>query len=323
MSDVASEGMKAAVFINDGAGSAGAVPDNLEQILRDADISAQIFLVGQNELVSAVDSALRQPFDAVIGAGGDGTLSTLASRLADTGIPLGVLPFGTHNHFAKDLGVPLDLLEAINCITERDPHRVDIGEVNGHAFINNSSIGTYPEIVEERENKRARLGIPKWVGNLIALLKILRRWPMLYVKLELNGRSFSRVTPFVFVGNNEYAFNPRKDRFRERLHAGELCVFMIRARSIWSLVRLFWLSLRNRLNEAQDFESHFTRELTIHSHRSRLRVSRDGEICRLPTPLRYRIRPGALLVFSPSGRARQSEPLHDSHRAHIGPALRH
>ena len=297
--------------------------EGLEQLFRDANVSPEINILAESELDAAVDRALRQPFDGVIAAGGDGTLSTVASKLAGTGIPLGVLPLGTRNHFARDLGIPLDLREAVSCIGRGAAGPVDMGEVNGHLFINNSSIGAYPEIVREREDRRARLGIPKWLGNIIGLMKVLRRWPLMPVRLELDGRSFMRITPFVFIGNNEYKFSPGKERMRERLHAGELCVFTIRARNFWSLVRLFWLALLNRLDEAADFEAEFGRELTIYAHRKHLRVSRDGELCRLQSPLRYRVRPGELLVFQPGAPAASDAELPDeSHRAHFGPALR-
>ncbi len=313
--------MKVAVFVNASAGSAGGVTgENLKHLFHDAKISAEIFSVGENELEAALDHALKQPFDAFIGAGGDGTLSTIASKLAGTGIPLGILPLGTRNHFAKDLGIPLDLREAVVCFANCAPHPVDLGEVNGLLFINNSSIGAYPEIIEEREGQREQRRIPKWLGNVIGLVKVLRHWPLMHVRLDLDTRSFWRTTPFVFVGNNEYKFSPGKERMRGRLDAGELCVFTIRARNFWSLVRLLCLSFRNRLDQARDFESHFGPELTIHSHRKHLRVSRDGELCRLQSPLRYRVRAGELLVFRPGAQA--AELPDESHRAHLGPALR-
>ena len=316
--------MRVAVFLNVGAGSANLVsPEFLRELFLEAGVAAEVHSARQRDLEPTLSNMLRLRPDAVVAAGGDGTLSTIAARLAGTGIPMGVLPLGTRNHFAKDLAIPLDLREAVHCISQRQAHAIDVGEVNGRLFINNSSIGAYPQIVVERETRRARMGIPKWLGNVIGLVKVLRHWPMLYARLELDGRSFTRITPFVFVGNNEYTFNPRNERHRERLHAGELCVFMIHARNLWDLLRLFWLSLRNRLNEARDFESHFGRELTVYPHRRHVRVSIDGEVCRVETPLRYRLRPGALLVFSPGGReVRAAEPGDEGDRAHFRPALR-
>ncbi|HTD86296.1 MAG TPA: diacylglycerol kinase family protein, partial [Candidatus Binatia bacterium] len=151
--------MKVAVLVNASAGSARSLsPGELERLFRDANISADIVTVRENDFEKVLQQALRQPPDAIIGGGGDGTLSTIAAKLAGTGIPLGVLPLGTCNHFAKDLGIPMDLEEAVNCIGRCSAEPVDMGEVNGHLFINNSSIGAYPEIVREREDQRARLG---------------------------------------------------------------------------------------------------------------------------------------------------------------------
>src|SRR5205085_3689399 len=94
--------------------------------------------------------------------GGDGTQSAIASRLAGTQLVHGVLPLGTLNHFAKDLGIPLQLDEAVRTLAEGRVLEVDVGEVNGRVFINNSSLGLYPEIVRERELQQMRLGKSKW-----------------------------------------------------------------------------------------------------------------------------------------------------------------
>jgi diacylglycerol kinase family enzyme len=312
--------MKAAVLINAAAGAASGrlEPAIVQRLFDEHGIAAELHWVRDKDLVAAVERALRSPLDAVIAGGGDGTLSTVAAKVAGTGIPLGVLPLGTLNHFAKDLDIPLELGEAVRCIAQRSPRLIDAGEVNGRLFINNSSIGAYPQLVEEREDQRERLGIPKWLGNVTALLKALRRWSLIHVKLELNGQSFTRTTPFVFVGNNEYIFNPRRERLRDRVHAGELCVYTIHPTTLWDIVRLLWLSLRDRLSEARDFEAHFTRELTIRSSRKQMRVACDGEVRRLQTPLHYQIRPRALRVFCPG----EKGPPDESHRAHFGPALR-
>jgi hypothetical protein len=97
--------------------------------------------------------AKRGEIDAVVVGGGDGSVRTVASVLADTGVPLGVLPLGTLNHFARDLGIPLDVEAAAETIAKGDVRVVDLAKANGEIFINNASIGIYPYLVIARERQ--------------------------------------------------------------------------------------------------------------------------------------------------------------------------
>lgn len=115
------------------------------------------------------EEALQRGCMIVVAGGGDGTISTVASVLAGTDAVLGVLPLGTLNHFAKDLGLPLDLNEAVATIIEGHVAQVDIGELNGRTFINNSSLGLYPKLVSHRDAHQ-RLGRSKWWAFFRAML---------------------------------------------------------------------------------------------------------------------------------------------------------
>src|SRR6185503_2272868 len=118
---------------------------------------------------AAADASLA----AVVAGGGDGTLNTIAAALAGTGKPFGVLPLGTHNHFAKDMAVPLDLAAAVAALARgvaRGRFRdVDVGEVNGRLFLNFSGIGLHPLVVKHRDVQRAVLGRNKFVAMCVAL----------------------------------------------------------------------------------------------------------------------------------------------------------
>ena len=122
----------------------------------------------------------------VVAGGGDGTISAVASVVAGTGVALGVLPLGTLNHFAKDLGIPLDTGAAVRAIAAKHTIEVDVGVVNGRVFINNSSLGLYPHIVRDRENQQRRLGRGKWYALAWATLTAFRRSRLLNVRLSLD-----------------------------------------------------------------------------------------------------------------------------------------
>ncbi|HKQ37942.1 MAG TPA: diacylglycerol kinase family protein [Verrucomicrobiae bacterium] len=293
--------MRAAVLINPGAGAAaeGVQVDKLESLFAAQGINAEARVLSNGDLGKAVEEALARKPDAVVVAGGDGTINAVASRLAGTGIPLGVLPMGTYNHFAKDLGLPLEIGDAIKLIRPERIKAVDVGEVNGHVFINNSSLGAYPRMVEEREQTLRKFSLPKRFANFVAFLKVLKRWPLINVKLDIDGQRIVRTTPFVFVGNNEYTMNLFKVSLRSGLDRGALWIYTVKTTSFIGLLRLFWRSLINRLEQSRNFESYAASEFKVVPHRHHVRVSLDGEVVRMQTPLHYRIRPRDLRVFAP------------------------
>jgi diacylglycerol kinase family enzyme len=130
---------------------------------------------------------------------------------------------------------------------------------------------------------------------------VLRRYPYLRAKLSADGRTLSRRTPFVFVGNNEYELDAFRIGGRARLDRGLLCVHLTRRDAgRLGLLRLALGALAGRLREDRDFESITTEELTIETRQRRARVSLDGEVTVMQTPLRYRTLPGALRVIVPA-----------------------
>ncbi|HEX2972466.1 MAG TPA: diacylglycerol kinase family protein [Tepidisphaeraceae bacterium] len=291
--------MKAIAFINAAAGSdASGDERRVHDALAAAGVDATVHAVDAQHLVGATQDALTQHPDLIIAGGGDGTLSTVASILADTGIPLGVLPLGTLNHFAKDLNLPLELEPAARVIAARNIHPVDLGEVNGRCFINNSSIGIYPKIVRARVEHQ-RLGRGKWLSLAVAVLHVFGRIPRYRVRLNLDGQEDIRTTPFLFVGNNRYQINPSEFGGRTALDHGELCLYLAENISRFAMLRLLLRSAIGRLEQSPHFESCYLRELWIDTGRPLVDVAIDGEVTHMSTPLHYRIRPAALRVIAP------------------------
>jgi diacylglycerol kinase family enzyme len=146
-------------------------------------------------------------FDIVVIGGGDGTVSAASSVLAGSDLPLGILPLGNFNHFARDLGVPLKLDKAIETIARNHVTSVDVGEVNGRVFVNNSSLGIYPRLVAERDRHRRR-GLARWAAAALASCRVLWRLPRPQVRALVHGWTSERRTLCVFVGNNVYQLDP-------------------------------------------------------------------------------------------------------------------
>lgn len=252
------------------------------------------------QMIEAATLAVQKKAAIVVAGGGDGTINTVATILVGSKTTLGVLPLGTLNHLAKDLHIPLDLDEAIRTIATGTTINIDVGDINGRPFLNNSSLGLYPDIVREREKLQRRLGHGKWFAFFWATLAALRRYPFLNAQLTINGTVHARRAPFIFIGNNEYLMEGFNIGTRARLDGGILSLYVSHRTSRWGLLRLAVSSLFSRLRQERDFESLTTSEIRIETRHKRLRVATDGEVTMMEMPLCYRIRPGALQVIVPN-----------------------
>lgn len=290
------------VIINAGAGNPHVEDrsNKLTALFRDGGIHADIRLARTGADIDRLvrEAAAERP-RLLVAAGGDGTISTAAAALAGSDITLGVLPFGTLNHFAKDLGIPLDVEASVENIVQENVIAVDVGEVNGRVFINNSSLGLYPDIVRDRERQQTRLGRGKWRSALWASLAVLRRFPFLTVRIDVESTRRDFVTPIVFIGNNEYQMEGFDIGARESLERGVLSIYVVKRQSRVALARLSIAALFGRLKQERDFEAITATELLIETPRSRLLVATDGEVQPMSSPLHYRIRPRSLRVIVP------------------------
>jgi diacylglycerol kinase family enzyme len=299
---------RVAVLLNASAGTLngqdrGIFRDNLISLFADHGISAELEYLPGDKLQSGAEHAAaraeRGEIDAVVAGGGDGSIRTVASVLSGTRIALGVLPLGTLNHFAKDLGLPLSLEDAVGTIASAHVRAVDVGAVNGNVFINNSSIGVYPSLVVKRDRKRRMNGDPKWKAAVSAGVQMLRRFPVHRLSILANGEKEPVRTLCLFVGNNEYDLTLPGFGSRKRLDGGKLWLYVTQQRSRLALV---WLAMRSwfgLLKQARDFTAVPISSAEISSKKRRLLVATDGEVMVMHSPLRYESRPAALRVIAP------------------------
>lgn len=293
--------MRVKVIINGGGGSVRGEDLSLRIATAFArhGACASITQVEGEALEQATCAALAGRWDAIVAGGGDGTISTVAGLLAGQETPLGVLPLGTLNHFARDLGMPDTLEEAAATIAAGHLRTVDVAEVNGRVFINNSSVGLYADMVSERDRHRRRSGWRKGPAMLLASLRIFWRFGRRRLLVRAEGRQERLRTPLVFIGNNAYETSLPRPGTRQALDEGVLCLCVTRPRSRLGMLRLALRAAFGRLREERDFEMRRVPEVEIRSTSPVLRVSLDGEVATMATPLRYRIRPGALRVLAP------------------------
>ena len=271
--------------------------DAVRAALAATGLDAAVQVAKADVLGSSARRAVANGARLVVAGGGDGTVSTVAAALVGTEAALGILPLGTLNHFAKDLGIPLDVPGAAAVIAKGHTAPVDVGEVNGRTFINNSSVGLYPSLVYHRE-KREDQGRGRWVALALALSRVWRLYRRVRVSVAAGGVSRQIRTPFVFVGNNEYHLEGVRMGARARLDAGLLHVSMAPGLGRAEMLYVLGRALAGRSTDDR-LDTFSVPEFAIDARRRRVPVALDGEIALLPTPLRYRTRPGALRVCVP------------------------
>ncbi len=278
----------------------GLTPEALRERMQAAGLAVVAEPRPDAPLPERLEAAATMPgIDAVAVAGGDGTLACAAHVLIGRDMPLGILPLGTMNLLAKDLGIPLDLDAAIAVLATGIVRTIDAGEVNGHVFLINSVLGLPARLARHREAKRGRMGLSDLLRMAAGLLRHLGRYPRERAVLTLGGR-MRRVrfrTLAVVCGDYREGFGEVLSR--AGVDGGHLTLYLVETLSAARLVRLglgFAIGEWRRLPE---LERHETDALTLDARKA-LRVMNDGEVVLIAPPLRYRLRASALRVLVPA-----------------------
>ncbi|HYW50974.1 MAG TPA: diacylglycerol kinase family protein [Gemmatimonadaceae bacterium] len=239
----------------------------------------------------------------VAAAGGDGTVNAVADAVIGHDVTFAVVPQGTLNHFARDVGIPLDVSKAAAVILSGHTMDVDVGTVNGRTFLNNSSVGLYPLIVRLREEHAAR-GARKWAVALWATMRVIRETAPLRVQLTIDGVDVTRSTPLVLIGNNEYKMSGIDAASRTSLQDGMLALYLVKTSGPWKLLRLVWRIVTGSARESGELAMVAAAAATIDVPDDptivELEVALDGEVTTMPLPLHYEIRKRALRVLAPT-----------------------
>jgi diacylglycerol kinase family enzyme len=275
-----------------------------------AQVPAEVHIVEANDssnVSTLARKAVAENNKLVLAAGGDGTINAVATALIGTDAVLGVLPLGTFNHFAKDLKIPLGLEAAVANIFHGEVVNVDVGEVNGRIFLNNSSLGFYPGLVREREAHQ-RMGHSKCVAFAKAAIFIFKRYSPLTVRTKLDETTtLPSSTPFVFVGNNRYQTAGLHIGERISLDGGTLWVCQAPHAGRGRLLSMALQALIGR-SKPRELVILETSEFWVRPKAKTLRVANDGEVHRMDTPLHYRSLPRALRVIVPQDAKAVVEP---------------
>jgi YegS/Rv2252/BmrU family lipid kinase len=290
------------VVVNAKSGPDGAATDAnaIVAAFRKHGLHADVTVLEQGQDIAAiVDRLIANGATRIVAGGGDGTINAVAARLIGKPVTLGVLPLGTLNHFARDLGIPFEIEQAVAIIADDHAFKVDVGQVNDHVFLNNSSLGLYPRIVSERMDAQRHLGIGKWPALIRATMHALRNPASFNAVILVDGEELQRRTPFIFVGNNAYVMEGFGIGRRKRLDDGVLSLYVLLPKTTLGFL---WLGVRALFgigSHAKDFDAFEAVDFRVEAESDAIEVATDGEVNREQTPLRYRIQSRTLRVFAP------------------------
>lgn len=284
-----------AVIVNRSGGTATSLGDKLESTVRDAFAGQEIDLqlIEGKEIAEAVRQAAGRAVVAI--GGGDGTQGSAAAAFAGTDTAQIVLPLGTRNHLAKQLGMPDDLPDSAMVARNGKVAAIDLAKGGERVFVNNASIGLYTKLVRERDKRWG----PKWLGTIPAAWIVLTNLRARALQLTIDGKSERVVTPLLFIGNNRYSLDAGSVGERESLSDGVLSLFVVARQSPLALIGFAFRALLGHADAERDFCALADAKEVVIEGRGEIDVAFDGEVERMALPLTFAIMPGALKVLVP------------------------
>ena len=236
----------------------------------------------------------------LVAAGGDGTLNAVAGAALDAGWALGIVPLGTFNFYARDLGIPLEAGAATQVLVDGTTRAVAVGRINGHLFLNNASFGLYRQLLEDREEVKHRFGRYRLIAGIAALWTLWRHRRNYRLRLDIDGRVEKWRTPMVFFGLNALQLEKLALQIATCAAEDRLAILAPPPLPRW---RLLWLALKgaaHQLEEGRDIVCRCATRVTMDwpgHHRARVAVDGESVECRLP--LSVEVKPRALRVLVP------------------------
>lgn len=283
-----------------GAGNKGVLRREIEAAFTARGWRVEFVWVGRRNVRQRARRVIAQAPGAIVVAGGDGTINTVASLCVEANRPLGIVPAGTFNYIARNLGLPTDVALAVSIIIDGHLRRVDIGEINGRIFLNNAGLGLYARMVEQRERDKRRFGRRRIVAFLSALRTLLRRSPLLTVELVADDRPERRMTTTLFFGCNARQLEDFNLAAAACLHHQKLGVLSLALHSRWEIAMAACAALIGRLHAVSALDTFCAKTVRVQTRRRTVKVALDGELARLRPPLEVSLRSGGLQVLAPA-----------------------
>ncbi|MDQ3185342.1 MAG: diacylglycerol kinase [Pseudomonadota bacterium] len=318
MSSIADESAPSLfIILNAGSGhnNTSAVRATIEDVLTQAGRTHQIVVV---EDAAQLGHIARQTVEqacerggAVVVAGGDGTINTVAQAALSSGCPLGVLPQGTFNYFGRQHGISSDTAEATRALLTARSQPVQVGLVNDRLFLVNASLGLYPQALEDREAFKQQYGRSRLVAFASGLITLLGHQRQLRISLEHHGETHDIRTPTLFVGNNQLQLEQIGIPLDDAIENGGLAAITLRPIGTMAMLWLLVRGAYGKLGEADNVISFGFKRMTVTQWRylkRRVKVATDGEVVWMDAPLEFRISPQPLYLLKPDTMPKRDTP---------------
>jgi diacylglycerol kinase family enzyme len=296
------------VVANPGSGEHDAreTREVIDAVFREAGRAVEFVPVSGPQALAAAcaQAAARaaQSGGVLVGVGGDGTINAVAQAALAERCPMGVIPQGTFNFFARNHGIPQDIREAARVLVSAQPEPVQVGRLNQRLFLVNASLGLYPQLLQDRETFKEQLGRRRWVAMLAALVTLFEWRRQLALQIELEGERVAVRTPTLFVGNNRLQLERIgiDEKVAQRVGEGRLAGIVLQPIGTWTMLTLVLRGALGRLGEADHVRSFAFRSLTVRPWSKRpVKVATDGEVAWMLPPLRFEVSPEPLLLMTP------------------------
>jgi diacylglycerol kinase family enzyme len=291
--------VKGTLFLNPSSGvrSPATEKQALESAAREAGVDV-VHLGPDVNVAEIVRARMREGMRLFVAAGGDGSVNHVIQALVNSDGVLGVVPTGTYNHFAKDMGIPLDWHEALDVVLNGDTRQIDTARVNDRYFVNNLTMGLYPDLVRRREAKGR--DYPRWKARLYAFYMTLRSYRHVTFTVETEHHQEVVRSHMFMVSNNSYDLSRIGiEAQRSTMTEGRLSVYWLPHLSRYELMKFGAHYLAGRVTSAPGFRSFRTVRMKVQSIHPQLRAGLDGEVFTFETPLVVTSVPQSLLVRVP------------------------
>lgn len=244
---------------------------------------------------TSVKEALQMGLPLVCVGGGDGTFSAISDQFIGVDSTLGVLPLGTGNSLARDIGIVADVKQAVDVLLKGKPRKIDLGQVNDRFFVNVATIGLTTQIAESlTDEAKRRLGRAVY---LMAVCRAAMNTRPFTVRIDIDGERREYRAHQVVVGSGRYHGGPFQVTPDAQIDSGRLSGYVLKSSGRGTLLRYalnLWRGKHVEMPEVFPFDTESLRVSTLPTKR----LTVDGEI-QGKTPAEFRIHPAAIQVMAP------------------------
>lgn len=235
----------------------------------------------------------------VVAAGGDGSINAVAGLCLEHDVPMGVLPMGTFNFFARDLKIPVDLSEALDVLLTGKLAHVPVGMLNGQIFLVHAGIGLYSEIMRNREKDKRKFGRFRIVAFISSFLSLMKTKKIHTVAIETETEEINRQTLNIFVGNNVLQLEKLGLVANNEVKPDELAVILLKPMSGMQRLRFTFLALIRTMKWDRRIETFTAKNFVVETKQKNLQAAIDGELVSVSSPLHFKSIASGLRVMIP------------------------